>query len=477
MILETKNAFLAAHRSFAEPRTLLVDDLAIEGEKGVARLSQLGLAPEELWALRAVGRMNLVVLSAPRSAREMYRVLSLAERLVSPGGKILLLPVTDSASEEVRPETTEVFCGIYPEWSRRQIEGNVVELWRVEKPAKKRYEEAVAEGRDPYPNIAAAEKRVAARSEMKFETLEPPPKEVLDRLQEQLAKVQVKSEWSPAIFGKTLGKHVVSLSIFGDHRFGTDFWKQMPDFVTNYVLAHHTIFPGYELRIHHDEHLYHANGGDVLHGLARRGLVNLIYTPSRPKCWAMLHRLLPAWDPTVEYVICRDVDSLPTWRDRQCVEEFVASRHNVGVIHDNWEHGGMMGGLSHFKAEALRSQWSSFDDFIAEAGRADSAWEEHGQDQVWLNETVHRLGRVLEHSIRSRNVTTIAGSDFRNAIATPDKDATQSVSQAAREYSDTFTNYMGSSGYRLQPARDFYMKHSPIAVIVRDAEVLAGGAQ
>lgn len=451
---------LAAHRSFAEPRTLLVDGLAapFAGEKGAACLSQIGLAPEEMWACRGAGRMTLVVLLAHRSAREMFRVLSLAERLVAPAGKILILPVTDSASEEVRPEATEIFCGVHPEWSRRQIEGNVVELRRANKLFKKKYEEAVAVGRDPH-----------TIGPMNFETLIPP--QVFPAAQDAVSKMTVQSEWLPAMYGKSSGKRVVSLSVFGEPGADGGYWRHLP----TYIRAHHALFPSYELRIHHDDAIFHAPYGDVLFRLQRRGLVRLIHVPSRPgrgKCESMLHRLLPAWDPEVADVFCRDVDALPTWRERCAAEEFVASGHAHGTIHDNREHGGMMGGLSHFRAQWWRQEFSTFDDFIKWARRSDEQWAEHGMDQLVLGEVPMDVGKcgVLEHSLRSRGTQTIVGSDFRTTIAEPSKDVVESVLAIVRERSDSFINYMGAAGRHEEEARAFYDEHCPVIATIREAE-------
>ncbi len=457
---ETYSAVLAAHRSFPEPRTLLADDdiaPALKGEKGIACLSQLGLAPEELWAVRSAGRMNLVVLSASRSAREMFRVLSLAERLVSPAGKILILPL----SEDVRMEATEIFCGVHPEWSRRQIEGNVVELWRAKVPLK-----AFADGR--IVDIgAAAEMLGPAAVEAMSGTFGPP---ILGR--------SMKLDSSKEI-GKPAqdSRRVVSLSVFGDSRFGTDFWKQMPEFVITYVLAHHALFPGYELHIHHDEHLYHANGGDVLLGLARRSLIKLVYVPSRPgqgKCERMLHRLAPAWDSGVEIVVCRDVDSIPTWRDRCAVEEWIASGRDMHTIHDAWAHMGVMGGLCAFRASALRSKAPSLQEFIAAAGNDDAQWATHGADQHYLNRLVLAGAfTVMGHSLRveDRDRSDAMGPiPFVTEIAVPSKAVEDSVSLAVREHSDSLAAYMGVAGFDTARAHAFYDEHSPIAEAVSEID-------
>mgnify|MGYP001613412756 CR=1 FL=1 len=115
---------LTAHRSTPSGRTLLVDDLDVAGD-GIVRLSETGIAPADLW-LHA-GAYHLAVLSAPRSARDLFRVLSLLERLIVPGGRILILPYATTDGPENRFEATECFMGVYPGWERQPV-GAVVEL-------------------------------------------------------------------------------------------------------------------------------------------------------------------------------------------------------------------------------------------------------------------------------------------------------------------------------------------------------------
>ena len=461
-----RDVVLAAHRARENSATLVIDDdvaSLLDGEPGVARLSSTGLDPSELWSCSGVGGLHLVVVSSKWSARDLFRVLALVERFLSPDGRILILPPTD-VSVEIRPEATEVFCGAYP-WARRQVDADVVDLTRTPEShlAAFRRPNAIVEKSTTTVDSVAPSREVDVG------------KGVLTRVES--TSVELEGETRAPTFKIALGgKRVVSLAIFGDSRRGSEFWRQMPTFAVNYLLAHHAVFSGYELWIHHDENLFRANGGDVLFGLARRGLVKLVYAGETPlKCVGMLWRLLPAWDPTVDVLVCRDVDSLPTWRDRQCVEEFVSSGLGCGVIHDNPEHGWVMGGLVHFRADLLRGLAPSLDDFISSAKKSDEAWSIHGADQDYLNERSGSFGQIFEHSLKSRGIQTIKGSLFAREIALPGDAAVASVSPAVREGSDLLTNYMGSAGYDTRLARAFYDNYSPIADAVREAEHFARG--
>lgn len=277
-------------------------------------------------------------------------------------------------------------------------------------------------------------------------------------------------------------KRVISLSLFGPDE---HYWRALP----TYIRAHHALFPGYELRIHHDDHILTAPYGDVLFGLERRNLLKLVRMGEDGiaigKCQAMLWRLAPAWDPEVEVVFCRDVDALPTWRERKCAEEFIASTHPIGVVHDNPEHMLMLGGLCHLRNIAGSPMWQSFTKFIEGANFNAATWGEHGADQAYLNEIMtNAQPPVLEHSLFivstesgewvHRDGPTLENADFRTTIAEPAQSVIDSVPAIVREKSDSFINYMGAAGRHEEDARAFYAEHCPIKKEICEAEQLAG---
>ena len=423
-MIDVVSAILALHRASTGP-TLVVDAGpvadALATEPRVLLLSKTKRVPEEMWSLPGTGKIGLVVFEVERTMRELYRVLVLVERLVASGGKILVLQKTGDVG---------AFCEIYG-WKSALGEG-VVEL------SKSR-----GDGRG-----------------------------------EDVANLPTH----PAPSARN--KHVISLSVFGpggEH----GYWRHLPTVIRAYLV----LFPGYEIRIHHDDWIYRAEYGDVLHGLERRGLVKLVRMATdgiaEGKCKAMLWRLAPCWDPEVDYVFCRDVDSLPTWRDRMVCEEFVASGCMVGTIHDDPQHVGIMGGLCHVGAKEIRNSLHSFDDFIAMAGFTVEEWAVHGADQRYLNDVVRWAGgkNILEHSLFTvvgesgrvhRDGPTIEGAVFKIEIAVPSQEVIDSVPEAARLQSDSFMHYMGAAGQWRDDAKQFYEMASERTMEVDAAEVFAG---
>ncbi|MDP3768603.1 MAG: hypothetical protein Q8S13_11370, partial [Dehalococcoidia bacterium] len=416
-------------------------------------IASTGMEPHELWAVTSEPAHQLAVLSRPRTARDLYRVLALLERLILPGGAILLAPYQppDGAAEN-RFEATEVFLGVYPTWTRCLRGGNVVELRKG--------------------GVAATVNDSGA-----------------SRFDNPAVGVVGGGREAP-LFNPSTGKRVISLAVWGEG----GYWAYLPAFVR----AHHTLFPGYELRVHHDDGIFNAPYGAAMFGLQARNLVRLVNMPARDgegKCQRMLWRLAPAWDDEVGFVFARDLDALPTWRERCVVEEFLASamsgETDTSAIHDNTAHSGLMGGMSGFRASVLRAFATTFEDFIAAAGFDDARWAQHGADQDYLNAKIAPRMRIFEHSVfrwldedgvtrryRKPSDWSVGGPrntsiQFVTDIA-PFEDAR--VPAAIREQSNGLIPYLGAAGYPIDRAIEFYNKACQVIDQIRDAEREAGEA-
>lgn len=509
-------------------RTLLVDGPTAAHPDGIPLASihvtldgqRVTLAPEELWALPGAAILDRVVVSKPRPARELFRVLSLVERLVAPGGAIVIVPfAAPDGTPEVRWEATEAFLGVTEGWEREQVGGGDVELRRFDVAAfrEKLSNEgplklgevpaAIVEARATLARYESADAGrtftpddVYAATHATEASLTPEQRHTADAAR---AVVEVFEDDGRAgdaarVDGMSVlpcnvdHSRVVSLSIFGDCRFGAEFWRPLPGYLAAYVRAHHSLFPGWELRIHHDEAMFCSNYGAELHAMQARGLVRLVFLPSRPgqgKCERMMHRYAPAWDPRVNYVVARDVDGITTWRDRRAVEEWIASGLDAHTIHDSPSHSGMMGGLCAFKAEALRAIAPTFEAFVAMAGYSDAEWAVHGADQTFLNSKIAERLSIFEHSVFTAfaedGVTRLVrkpsewgshgkrSARFETEIAAFD-DA--GVSVAAWDGSDALVAHMGAAGYDWRTAIKLYDAHCPAGAAIREAEREGGGA-
>lgn len=161
------------------------------------------------------------------------------------------------------------------------------------------------------------------------------------------------------------------------------------NFLSTLVRAHYHSFKGWELRIHHDERVKGYPYFEVLDRMHRSGMIRLVpMGEARTLCGSMLWRLMPIYDPAVHWVVCRDIDSLPMPRDRKMVEEAIAAGADFHAILDSESHSGpLMGGMTAFRAEALRKIWPTPDHLkLAMAARMPhEEWNRHGSDQRFLN--------------------------------------------------------------------------------------------
>jgi hypothetical protein len=153
-------------------------------------------------------------------------------------------------------------------------------------------------------------------------------------------------------------------SAYESDRCGASKGKFFVGFLPAVVRAHHSVYPDYELRIHHDERVREYPYFRVLESLASRGMLRLVAMgEAHELCESMLWRLAPCWDESVDRVICRDVDSLSTPRERLAVEEWIAGGKPIHSIHDSPSHKGalILGGLCGFRAEYIRSRFETVD--------------------------------------------------------------------------------------------------------------------
>lgn len=194
-------------------------------------------------------------------------------------------------------------------------------------------------------------------------------------------------------------KRVVSYSFFRHQKSAYEHpncGEAQGRFFVNYlptlVRAHHAVWTGWELRIHHDDRVRDFKYFRALEHMDRVGLLKLVSCgEAKTLCGAMLWRLKPLFDMEVEYVVCRDVDSLPMPRDRRMVEEFIGSGTAVHGILDSVSHSGpLMGGMVAFECSRLRSTGHASVESLMRAGDALAInYNEHGADQRMLNGVVY----------------------------------------------------------------------------------------
>lgn len=281
-------------------------------------------------------------------------------------------------------------------------------------------------------------------------------------------------------------KSVVSTALFGEA-------EKYRLYLPAAIRAHHNIYRGWVLRIYHDDKLAFGTYSRVLRALEKRGLVELVHVPGEVMHHkAMLWRLLPLWDSDVERFLLRDIDTLPTYRERRAVETWVRSglaAHAMGDVrgrHD-WP---MLGGMVGFHASARDlmkagpgREFDTPDKFFAARGgwppevwrgdRRMSNWSSNNQlflaNYVWgdvrANACEHRLSgaQAYDAKLSLTEVDPFDGEDL-------------GVPWAIRDSSDGFVPFIGAAEIDLPAALAFYKQHgdSEVEREVSGCEVKAG---
>lgn len=110
-----------------------------------------------------------------------------------------------------------------------------------------------------------------------------------------------------------------------------------------------------------------------------------------PRCEAMLWRMETMFLPHFmhekgTHVICRDLDSVSTYREALCTYEWLNSGMPYHAINDNAAHAGLMGGLVSFRSEDFKRDtgYKSFEQMIKGQDLS-----KHGSDQNFMNKYIH----------------------------------------------------------------------------------------
>lgn len=181
---------------------------------------------------------------------------------------------------------------------------------------------------------------------------------------------------------------------------------------------------------------YYVRGIEYNIRLAELMLPDYKVVFSRPttgqRCLNMLHRFLPAYETNAEIILCRDADSLITWREVKEIRKWEASGKNWHGINDNPAHSiPMMGGMIGFKTEVLKKLYPTFESLT-------EGWDlsEHGSDQNLIMQRLYpKVYADFYHSL------------LTNREPQPDSNPFWE--------SDLVQRYIGSAGYNEMEVKRF----------------------
>ncbi|HEY3429629.1 MAG TPA: hypothetical protein VGK39_03060 [Cyclobacteriaceae bacterium] len=152
------------------------------------------------------------------------------------------------------------------------------------------------------------------------------------------------------------------------------------------------------------------------------------------RCAGMLWRMKPLFDDT-ELVLCRDADSVITYREANCIHHWLRSGLPFHAINDNDAHGGLMGGLVGFKSKDFlkATNYKSFDQMVKGLDL-----KQHGSDQNFLNKSIHPK---IKHGLMMHKLRGAGVNAARVELSAPN-----GVVDKKYWVTDLISRYIGSAG-------------------------------
>lgn len=251
----------------------------------------------------------------------------------------------------------------------------------------------------------------------------------------------------------------ISYSLFGygkeKHRDSFDFISYLRGLLFS-IRMNRLIFPGWTISLQTDESTYNAYKGlfDALP-------IKVSIHESAPLTKAMLWRLHPVFDyNNYSHVICRDLDSPLTYREAQCIQEWINSDLAAHAITDSVSHGvPMLGGMvgfvtGYWPMRTNLQHWrdmftNNFIDFSIK-----------GADQTFLNAKIYPCfadpgaPAIMQHYLLGMPNTWLPG--YRNSIPNIE---VENVNREEMIESNDVCSHMGQAGWLLPQMFRFFQKH------------------
>lgn len=258
---------------------------------------------------------------------------------------------------------------------------------------------------------------------------------------------------------------VICYSLFGYERGRAencfDFNSYLRGLMIN-IRMNRLLFPDWTINVQTDKATYNA-WGELFQKLP---ITVEVHDNGVPLTKAMLWRLRPVFEVNFNgfakysHVLCRDLDSIATFREAQAVQYWMNKDKAMHAITDSVSHdlpllGGMIGiNPKHFTMLMNCSTWESL---IARNNNYE--WEKKGSDQTFLNQVVYPVfaqkgtDSITQHYCLGMANTFL--SDYHNHI--PDMELPLPF-----EYkeSNDCCGHIGAAGYYSTQTSKFINKHA-----------------
>ena len=221
------------------------------------------------------------------------------------------------------------------------------------------------------------------------------------------------------------------------------------------------IFPNWITHIILDEQTYNSEYKELFDYHKDAGYINISVVPQEELCKMMLFRLIPCFLQEEEgiqkydRVLCRDSDSISTYREAQAVEYWMSTGRITHAITDSVSHNiPLMGGMIGFQTNQFRKEMGcrTFERLMELSKGID--FNVKGSDQIFLNQVV--LPKVA-YSMVEHYVLGLPQS-FRGECYNYIQNINLDIPEELRE-SNILVNHIGQAGFIMEPVLKFLEKY------------------
>lgn len=248
------------------------------------------------------------------------------------------------------------------------------------------------------------------------------------------------------------------------------------------------LYPNWINVVNIDEATYNSPYRPIFDWLQSKGFIRISLFPNNePLCKAMLRRMQTVFDYshpnwTYSHVICRDLDSIATYREAQMVTEWIKEDKAIHCITDSVSHTiPMMGGMVGFRPGYVN-------DLLKITNRPELAWDRlvamapdidyhrKGSDQDFLNRIVHPKcsHNATEHYILGMRHDVLEENGRHYSVDPNIKP--DGVSDAMRDKLEEkkLAGHVGAAGFYESPTMYFLYHHDPYKKDYEELELMPG---
>jgi len=251
------------------------------------------------------------------------------------------------------------------------------------------------------------------------------------------------------------------------------------------------LFPDWQMVVNIDKATYNSPYWPIFQWHEKKGFIRFdIQEDNQPLCKAMLWRLKTVFDYThpnwkYTHVICRDLDSIPTFREARMVQQWVDEDKALCAITDSVSHTiPVMGGLCGFRPGYVN-------DIMKISGNPSDVWDKllsmapdinynvKGSDQDFLNRVMYPklCTNASEFFIKGRPHDLVEGNGRHYSVPNTIIKAELPLSLEQLEETDRLCGHAGSAGFYESPTMKFLYWDDPFKADYEELESMPEFAQ